>query len=65
MPEDLAEIIRALPAEAFREPPDRLAGMTHLERLRWLQQTACFVWKHKGAAQAERREDTGGKGDKP
>ena len=50
MPEDLAGIIRALPQEAFREPSNRLATLTYQERLSWLQQTAYFVWKHKGAA---------------
>ncbi len=52
MAEDLAGLIRSLPSEAFRDPPDRLLGLTFLERLRWLQETAYFVWKHKGAARA-------------
>lgn len=50
MVEDLAKTIRALPEEAFREPPEPLLGMSYLERLRWLQQTAYFIWKYKGAA---------------
>ena len=50
MAEDLARTIRALPEEAFQEPPAPLLGVSYLERLRWLQQTAYFIWKYKGAA---------------
>jgi len=53
MPDDLAGIIRAIPEEAFRETPNRLEGLTSLERLRWLQQTACFIWRYKGAARRD------------
>jgi hypothetical protein len=50
MSEDLAEVIRAIPEEAFREPRNPLENLTHLERLRWLEQTAYFIWKHKDAS---------------
>jgi hypothetical protein len=60
--EDLASVVRALPEEAFREPPDRLLCLSPLERLRWLQQTAYFIWKYKGAARQGQPESsaTGG-----
>jgi hypothetical protein len=64
MADSLAEIIRAIPAEAFREPQNPLESMTYLERLRWLQQTAYFVWKHRDAIRRERApldEDATGK----
>ena len=35
---------------AFREPENQLVALSPLQRLRWLQQTAYFIWKHKGAA---------------
>ncbi|MDD5306193.1 MAG: hypothetical protein PHU25_02620 [Deltaproteobacteria bacterium] len=50
MSDNLADIIRAIPEEAFREPRNPLESLTSLERLRWLQQTAYFIWRHKGAA---------------
>lgn len=53
MAKDVAEDIRAIPEEAFRERPDPLRRLTYLERLRWLQQTAYFIWKYKGAARNE------------
>jgi len=53
MAEDLVACVRAVPEEAFREPLNPLEGMSHLERLRWLQETARFVWKHRGAARRE------------
>jgi hypothetical protein len=53
MAEDLVACVRAVPEEAFREPPHPLEGLTHLERLRWLQETARFVWKHRGAARRD------------
>ena len=59
MSEGIAGIIRALPQEAFREPSNRLAGLTCLEKIRWLQQTAYFIWKHKGAARAGKRNVAG------
>ena len=55
MPEDVAGIIRDLPDGAFREPSNRLRAMTYQERLAWLQQTAYFVWRYRGAA---RRRDS-------
>ena len=54
---DLAGIIRAIPEEAFREPQNPLESMTYLERLRWLQQTAYFIWRHKGAALGKEGQD--------
>jgi hypothetical protein len=53
---DLADIIRATPEEAFREPRNPLENMSALERLRWLQQTAYFIWKHKGVVRTRRKE---------
>ena len=50
MAEDLVASVRAVPAEAFREPPRAFEELSPLERLRWLQETARFVWKHRGAA---------------
>jgi hypothetical protein len=50
MPDDLVALIRSIPEQAFREPENTLDGLTCLERLRWLQQTAWFIWRHKGAA---------------
>lgn len=50
MSDDLAALIRSIPEEAFREPHNQLEGLTALERLRWLQQTAWFIWRHQGAA---------------
>lgn len=46
----LEDIVRSLPAERFAEPRNDFARLSPIERLRWLQQTAWFVWKHKGAA---------------
>jgi len=60
MTEDLAEVIRAIPEEAFREPPSRFSELSPLERLRWLQHTAYFVFKHKGAARAKEALTTAG-----
>jgi hypothetical protein len=54
MTDDLAGVIRSLPREAFREPSNRLAGLSYRERLLWLQQTAWFIWKHGGAAREDR-----------
>jgi hypothetical protein len=51
MDDELREAIRKLPDDAFREPENRFTSISPLERLRWLQQTAFFVWKFKGAAQ--------------
>jgi len=53
MTEELVSAVRAVPEEAFREPPHPLDDLSHLERLRWLQETARFVWKHRGAARRE------------
>jgi hypothetical protein len=49
MGDDLATIIRAMPDDAFREPDDPLKDLSQLDRLRWLQQTAHFIWRNKGA----------------
>ena len=57
MADDLAAVIRAVPEEAFRAPRNPLEGMSSLERLRWLQQTAYFIWKHKGAARGKEEAD--------
>lgn len=59
MPSDfdaIHEMIRALPKEAFQEPSDAFLRLTPLERLRWLQETALFIWKYKGIAQTQTRE---------
>jgi hypothetical protein len=56
MSDDLRDVILALPEEAFCEPEGRFASLTHLQRLRWLQQTAYFVWKYRGAARRWARE---------
>jgi len=53
MAEDLVDIVRAVPEESFREPPYPLDDLSHLERLRWLQETARFVWKHRGTARRD------------
>ena len=50
MNDELREIIRRIPAEAFRSPRNQLAALSYVERLRWLQQAALFVWKYKGVA---------------
>jgi len=50
MTDDTETRIRQLPASAFRDTPKRLLALSHLERLRWLQQTAYFVYKYRGAA---------------
>jgi len=52
--EELLGVIRGMSEEAFREPDDGFASLSPLERLRWLQQTAHFVWRFGGAA---RRND--------
>lgn len=65
MSEDLARIIRELPDEAFREPSNRLESLTYYERLRWLQQTAYFIWKHKGAAQRNEAHSPSRRDDEP
>ncbi len=54
MTEDLKETIRRIPEEAFRETEEPLANLSYLERLRWLEQTAYFIWKFKGTAQSRR-----------
>lgn len=50
MTDSWVERIRAVPAEKFEQPQSSLAELSPLQRLRWLEQTAYFVWKHKGAA---------------
>lgn len=50
MNDQLKELIEAIPSEAFRDDPDGFLSLTPVERLRWLQHTAWFIWKHKGAA---------------
>lgn len=50
MSEDFKEILREIPEEAFQELRNPLEALSYLERIRWLQQTAYFIWKHKGAA---------------
>jgi hypothetical protein len=57
MTEELREAIRRLPEDAFKEPKASFANLDYLERLRWLQQTAYFVWKFKGAARPSSDED--------
>jgi hypothetical protein len=57
MGDGFADLVRAIPAESFREPASGLAHLTGLERLRWLQQTARFVWMHRGAARGDRAVD--------
>ena len=54
MDSDLEQLIRSIPREAFQDPHSGFAELSPIERLRWLQQTAWFVWKYKGAA---RRDD--------
>ena len=58
MNEALQAAIRRIPAKAFRESRDQLSGLSYAERLRWLQQTAYFVWKYKGVATVQLREKT-------
>jgi hypothetical protein len=53
MAEDLVASVRAVPAEAFREPERAFEELSPLARLRWLQETARFVWTHRGAARRE------------
>ncbi|MFH2006088.1 MAG: hypothetical protein ABI333_05830 [bacterium] len=50
MDRNLGQLIRSIPSAAFREPEDGFTKLSPLERLRWLQQTALFVWKQGGAA---------------
>lgn len=50
MNDELREKIRQIPAEEFKEPRNQLSGLSYAERLRWLQQTALFVWRYKGVA---------------
>jgi hypothetical protein len=50
MTESWVERIREVPAEEFRRQRASFADLTPGQRLRWLEQTAYFVWKHKGAA---------------
>lgn len=59
MTDDTQSRIRALPDSAFRDTPNRLLSLSYLERLRWLQQTAYFVYRYRGAA---RRRSTGRRG---
>ena len=49
MIEDPEKMIRVLPEDAFREPTNPLSRLSPLERLRWLQQTAYFIWRFKGS----------------
>ena len=63
MSEELRDLIRSLPDEAFREPEGRFASLSPLQRLRWLQQTAYFVWRYKGAARCWARETPGSAGE--
>ena len=56
MTDDAQRKIRALPDSAFRDTPNRLLTLSYLERLRWLQQTAYFVYRYRGAAR-RRSED--------
>ena len=50
MNEELRKLIDSLPPDAFQEDRNRFSRLSPIERLRWLQQTAWFIWKHKGAA---------------
>ncbi len=56
MDERLREVIGGIPDDAFREHGGAFALLSPFERLRWLQQTALFVWKYKGAARRPDRE---------
>lgn len=57
MGDDLHDVVRGLPDEAFSERDSGFASLSPLERLRWLQQTAHFVWRFKGAARRPRTSD--------
>lgn len=59
MTDDTARTIRQLPQEAFREPSNRLLTMTYHQRLIWLQQTAYFVYRYRGAARRRTSRKSG------
>jgi len=50
MNSELERLIRSIPPEEFQNPGDDFAGLSPLDRIRWIQQTAWFVWKFGGAA---------------
>lgn len=62
MDRELERAIRSTPAEMFREPAGEFAKLSPAERLRWLQHTAWFVWKHKRVARE--RDTTATTGEK-
>jgi hypothetical protein len=62
MNEELVQLIESVPSDAFKDHRVRFADLSPLERLRWLQQTAWFIWRHKGAAEC-RKERRGAGSD--
>ena len=59
MDKQLEQLIQSIPDEAFQEPRSNFSRLSPFERLQWLQQTAWFVWKYKGAARRRHRVGSG------
>ena len=47
----LEQLIHSIPADEFQDSGDNFTELSPIERIRWIQQTAWFIWKYKGAAQ--------------
>lgn len=62
MNEDIRGNIESLPREEFREHREGLRNLSPTERLRWLQQTALFVWRYRGVANDLERASSKGSG---
>ena len=54
---DPLDIVNNLPPEMFQEDPDAFLKLTPLQRLRWLDEVASFIYKYKGIAQTQKEQD--------